>query len=496
MVIKYRLDYSKDSDDYAYLVSQILKDSDANVIKTDDEIIIFMQGNEDEIKGYFTLLGEKLPLSLYLGAQHVEEAAFMPKNPQPLKEASYMAMYPTVSREILSDGESGFEFLSEVSSCGASLGSKDEVVSAVRAALDGFLEGKKIAVLYDKKTVVFSNTPSPAALLTNMTERAASRFSLSFDDTLTLGAMERPFLLKLGEDGLKAFFFADNPLSLIVCKEAASMGIDALYIDGGDVFDVALEDKGRMFLPPKKEFVYFCGADRFFVNEDFSQAAQSDKDALFFGALADSSFGMYAKKAGVGSKRLFGASFFDGAVLDGVKKSFDFGGKLAANFEQSFEQISKKLNEIEFEASNDAKNFFSAICVTLSKEGGFCSLAYAANNCDVAGGVKLDMGLSKEGGVAVLDLKKCFASILSYKIAGVEDDVLAYSIFESLVDLIILATDEAKKSFTPSLLEIGGEFLLAKPFTANIKSKIKSIDVDMALNSIPQNLKSLCIVAN
>lgn len=85
LVIKYRLGFNDASDDYAYLASQILKNRNANVIKTDDEIIIYIDGNEEDIKSAFLLLGEELPLSLYLSAQSVEEATMMPPNRQPLR---------------------------------------------------------------------------------------------------------------------------------------------------------------------------------------------------------------------------------------------------------------------------------------------------------------------------------------------------------------------------------------------------------------------------
>ena len=105
MVIKYKLGFDGESDDYAYLVSEILSGTESNVIKTDDEIIIFIKGDEESIKGAFATLGEKLPLSLYLSAQNVEEAAQLPLNKQELKKASYLAMHPLKARALIDESD-------------------------------------------------------------------------------------------------------------------------------------------------------------------------------------------------------------------------------------------------------------------------------------------------------------------------------------------------------------------------------------------------------
>ena len=51
MVLKYRIGYGHESSEYGYLITDILTSCGVNAktVKTDDEIIVFMEGDEEEI---------------------------------------------------------------------------------------------------------------------------------------------------------------------------------------------------------------------------------------------------------------------------------------------------------------------------------------------------------------------------------------------------------------------------------------------------------------
>lgn len=495
MVIKYRLGFDDYSDDYAYLASQILKNTNSNVIKTDNEIIIYIDGNEEEIKAAFTTLGEELPLSLYLSGQNVEEAAMMPPNRQELKEVTYLAMYPHLARGLIDErSENYFCVGGKVVLNGAEVSGKDSLIKALSDVVSALKNGKSVGIKNETSSYTLSLRQSDSVLLCNLKEPTLAGHGITVDDALSLSTMERPYILKANKNASRfcLYSFANDALLLLLSKAATDNGIDVLYISKDVDADMELFYTGIRGDAPKRKVLFFSGSDRFFLNDEFTpESLVKDGDALFFDMSISDTFGVYAVKGGVGAKKIVSASFFESNLVSELKDSFEFGQKLLSNFEASFADRYAKLTSVALKPGMDIENFFNATSAVLGMDGGFAAIAAAANGADVAGGVKLDFVLQNENGSAYLNLKKCFASILSYKLAGVEDDIVAYSIFESAVDFLILSLDEVKKSFAVSKIDIGGEFLLSKAFVSKLKSKIKSVDIDMALSSLPQNLKGL-----
>jgi hypothetical protein len=496
LVIKYKLGLNGEGEDYAYLVSHILQNTNSNVIKTDDEIIIFMEGDEESIKASFALLGERLPLSLYLAGQTVEEAAFMPPNKQPFRESSYLAMHPHLAREIIDESsERYFEIGGSVSVDNESVTGKEALKATLKTVVSKLKEGKKISLQSESCHFTISTSAGDTVLLTNLREPALSLFLLSNDEALTLSTMERPFVLKLVENEFKLICFANDALTLLLSKVACDEGIDALYIAPHNNADLSIAYSGIRGDAPSRKVLFFSGSDRFFLNEEFTaETIDIDKSALFFDMNISKDFGVYALKEKGVSKKIAGAAFYEGDLLASMGAEFDFGAKLASNFEAAFVNEAKALKE--FKSSGEPiKDFFLALSLLFGANGGFAYVASLANGADIAGGVKLDFVLQKTTNGVALDLKKCFASVLSYKLAGVENNILAYSVFESAVDFLIVSQDEAKKSFETKQLLVGGEFLLSRVFVSKLKSKIKNIDIDMALNRVPSNLQGLYEIA-
>ncbi|MDD3466713.1 MAG: hypothetical protein PHE67_06130, partial [Campylobacterales bacterium] len=236
MVIKYRLGFADKSEDYAYLCSQILEKLNAkfNVVKTDDEIIIFIEGEEEEIKTAFVTLGESLPLSLYLNSQSVEDAIGLPQNKVSYKKVSYLTMFPSISRELVDDN-SPFCFdvfgldiglnqkniaLDEVK-----ISSKDALKKSLEAAVKELLNGKKLLIKNEKASFCLSTTPNESVFLTNLKSDAMSEFLLTNDDILSLSAMERPVVLKFKDEKFVSFAFANDAIVLLLAKVAAQNGI-------------------------------------------------------------------------------------------------------------------------------------------------------------------------------------------------------------------------------------------------------------------------------
>lgn len=60
----------------------------------------------------------------------------------------------------------------------------------------------------------------------------------------------------------------------------------------------------------------------------------------------------------------------------------------------------------------------------------------AASNCSVKSGINIDMRIIKLNGVNYLDYRRTVQSMMSYKLADVPNDLLAFSFYESLSEFI------------------------------------------------------------
>lgn len=501
MVIKYRLGFADKSEDYAYLCSQILNRLNAkfNVVKTDDEIIIFLEGEEEDIKTAFVALGESLPLSLYLSSQSVEDAMGLPQNKTEYKQVSYLAMFPSLSRELVSEN-SPFYFdafgigignnQKSVIFNGAEIKNKEELRTCLESAVSTVKDGKKICFKNERNSFCLSMSSTDSIFLTNLKGDTISAFSLSNDDALSLSACERPVVIKFDTQDEKfvSFAFVNDAVMLLFAKMLADIGVNALYVSD-DKCDTTIEYTGFLGDAPSRKALCFSGSDRFFVNFDFvPNSALVSANSLFFDMSSSSNFSAYVVNENKNVKKLLSADFFGSSPIKELAKEFDFGAKLSENFTKAFPDRSKDIENMSF-SGEAIRDFFAASAIVLGKNNGFDGILALSNSADIAGGVKLDFMLQKKETEVVAGLKKCFASILSYKLAGVDDNILAYSIFESAVDFIVSALDEAKKSFTPVEIFVGGDFLLSKVFVSKLKSKVKTVNINMALNVLPANLQ-------
>lgn len=71
----------------------------------------------------------------------------------------------------------------------------------------------------------------------------------------------------------------------------------------------------------------------------------------------------------------------------------------------------------------------------------------AAFNCNVKSGIQIDMKLIKIDGMNYLDYRRVIQSIMSYKMADVSNEILAYSFYESLSEFLSNQISALNKEF-------------------------------------------------
>jgi hypothetical protein len=136
--------------------------------------------------------------------------------------------------------------------------------------------------------------------------------------------------------------------------------------------------------------------------------------------------------------------------------------KLLANFESKFPNISQELNK------SDTKDFFEAIAIILGLENGSfdevsdTSLGFRGN-----GGLKLDTNFADGG----MDYSSFLSTLMSFKLADTPDIYLAYSVYESLADMVISILSQLKDRYKIEHFIMMGDMLENSVVYSRILSK-------------------------
>ena len=121
-------------------------------------------------------------------------------------------------------------------------------------------------------------------------------------------------------------------------------------------------------------------------------------------------------------------------TLSNMQQS-EIQSKLLLNFSQKFAHAMDELK------SQDGDNIFASIATILELEGkSFEALSDKSLEFRGNGGLKIDTFFKAEG----FDYEAFIGSIMSFKLAGVEEHYLAYSIFEAFGDMIIATLNQLK----------------------------------------------------
>lgn len=123
--------------------------------------------------------------------------------------------------------------------------------------------------------------------------------------------------------------------------------------------------------------------------------------------------------------------------------------QLLVNFEKKYPQIIDKL------FATNTGDLFEAIAIILELNGSFESVSDKSLEFRGNGGVKMDTNFT-EGG---MDYSAFLSTMMSFKLADTPNAYLAYSVFESLADMIISILNQLKTKFkTEHFIMMGDMF--------------------------------------
>lgn len=315
-------------------------------------------------------------------------------------------------------------------------------------------------------------------LITN-THAFETLFSLNQKDVQLMCSIERPLVkLKLNYQANNQNQFSTtntiyakmpyDKATFLLAYEVKALGLDALIYchtnPSCDAIKVGYVDKhifmieGNSGLFPKfdysssttfkssKEYFDFHGGVFKSVLTQFNKRTTSCIGVYFTTVNNNSEIVIYTpnhgKKAIVSVPNIY---LNLATNLEEISQIDENTPRLIENYKKRFPKLFENVNLV-FKDSHGFESIINLIAYFLGIKNSteFESLAF---NFSAKSGINIDMKVLKIDGVNYLDYRRVVQSMMSYKLAGVSNDLLAFSFYESLSEFISNTVTQLKNEF-------------------------------------------------
>ncbi len=168
-------------------------------------------------------------------------------------------------------------------------------------------------------------------------------------------------------------------------------------------------------------------------------------------------------------------------ALNKIKNNSEEGNKLVQNFFKKFPEIYQRLQKLSTNQNYKEVSSITAVLNIASILIGahpYNDVSYFEEpylylqneSLDFIGnqGLMIDYFLEEKNGIFYLDWIKMLQSVISYKIAGVDNKMLAFSIFEGLGDWFIKETETISNKIKIKNIVLAGDFFSNQVLTGRI----------------------------
>jgi hypothetical protein len=499
------------------------------VLQTRDKIFLFLDDSKKNIEALFALFATDLPLSIFMGSHQIEEEVCKQNLailPQPTSEENISFLTPSLIR-VLCDPNSSRYFLPCVNSemyCFSDGHCSDHLRDAMIRLWQALQEGKRVGFKYSNRMWVF--TLCRAGRHHALTQKGVdsvlfvidpyaleSLFQITEREMHVVNAMERPRVRLFFHSHANYQDFSDvpsmqvrmpfDPMTVLWAKIGLEHQIPYLYMDTlpqCDLFlscptmhDGTIMKDCEVMVLSDRTLIVRCASQDYLQQDavyDSTQELQEDQKACLLVRMEQGiddmpSAGVYLS---LGSRH----SCFSVCLVDSIPKPLVIFDSLPASFQEIFDvlesmddssvrlvkrvkraypQTFRRLQTFQLNHPETLEGFLivCGMCMgydSVPMDRMYLTLMAEAHMFAHEGSVKLDMRLLPRGDRFVFDWKKTVRSVLSFRLANVPKEVLAYAIFESLSDFIgDNLHDICKKLNTPYAVLCGdffGNRLVAK----------------------------------
>lgn len=301
---------------------------------------------------------------------------------------------------------------------------------------------------------------------------------LSTEEVQALMSIEKPVIKvalqdeklkeETGRNVLKAKLFDDAP-STLLSQRLNTQGIDHLFISGSNELEALVYKTRTHIIRPGKL------ADRPKKLDDspittlfLNMVDEADLTNISsIGACMQSSgeWHFIHRSAKVSKPMIRFAPFESSGLVQKLTDSSNARKRLMENFQAAFPENYRALEAL---SAQDEKSLFDAVGAIIGLEGGFEAISDASLSFSGNGGVKVDVRF----GEGSFDTLSFLASLISFKLAGVENNLLTYSLFESLADMATETLSQLKSRLKTNEVILFGDLMANTPFYSRVERNL------------------------
>ena len=494
MQIIYEIKFNSKSQYIKAIINEQIKSNNihATCEQNREYIYIITDDSQEKTEHFFKQLETKLPLSIFMESSKIIEA--IPQGTTFLETHNVQPVLSLSNEEVL-------ELINHNDNSQKSNAKKisnGEVVKIPTSTGECYF-----AKASQENRLKLESYANNINMFIANTTAFETLFTLNQKDVQLLCSIERPLVkLKLNfQANNQNQFSSTNTIyakmpydkaTFLLAYEVKALGLDALIYchtnPSNDVIKVGYVDKrifiveGNSGLFPKYDYTeqkVFESSKEYFdyhgnvfkaVLSQYNKRTSSSIGVYFTTQNNNSEMAIHTAKHGKKSVVLVPNIYLNLATnLEEISQIDENTPRLIENYKKKFPQLFENINLV-FKDSHGFESIINLIAYFLGIKNSteFESLAF---NYSAKSGINIDMKVIKIEGVNYLDYRRVVQSIMSYKLAGVPNDLLAFSFYESLSEFIANIVTQLKDEFeTNDVVLCGNMFanttLLEKTYKA------------------------------
>lgn len=501
MELIYKIDFNSTNFYFKNIIDDIINDSNVNASTKIYRgfIILICNDEQKKIEDFFRDLEKKLPLSVFLsGAQVLDNFDFDANEELEDKDVKLNLTLLTNEQIKIILSTNNIDFSNDINKIKEGGVSRFETHNGLK---DFFLPSKILRQDFEAKGYEVK------LLITNISA-VSNLLEVSQKDLQLLCSIERP-LVKLrfklfqnsdNEYSYTRFIYAkipDDRETVLFADALKNNGIDYLLYVNDEVYQDGLKVTYN-----DKQNIVVHGDKTLFPKYDYKLNRKVNSTHDYF-----EEYGSVYKAILVQTDKQeipsIGVYFSYESDESAIKINVPNGGQkdviFIPNVINSIDNCLEDIKSIDENAVRLVDNYFKKFHLFFEKDfldknsDGFASilniLAYILGMKnyrefeDTAllfggkSGLQIDMNILKIDGKNYLDYRKIIQSSMSYKMAGVENSLIAYSFYESLVDFISDNVNSIKKEIDANDLILCGSMFANSILLSKLDKKLKNIDI-------------------
>ena len=445
----------------------------AKAVQYDKFILLDIDDEPETIESFFKLLEQKLPISIFMDESKVVEnvcksgklleahdvsQTISPTNDEviglikeePL-DLSYLSLAISKNKMVKLKTNSGYKLFMMPSK------ENREKLRTINKDVNLFISNTNAL------KELFSSNSKDLQLLCSI-EKPLLKMKLNLKENIDKKFSDTAFVYVKLPDDKNSFLFAHNLKNyeidcLLYCSIDSDFEVEASYEDDDSI---SVQDE-LVVTYVGNETVVVKGDKSLFPKFDYSSQKIYNSSKEYFDALG----GVYKATLSQHNKRVkpsvgiyFSYDSHDSEIainipgrgkvsvleipnilpdfkncMDEISNIDENTPRLVANYKKKFPELFKDDSK-QFIESNGFRSILDLTAYLLGMKD-LQEFEDTAINCASKSGMKVDMLVKEVDGVNYLDYRRIVQSIMSYKMAGVDNNLLAFSFYESLSEFIV-----------------------------------------------------------